>query len=90
MRSIFLGSILFIQTDTQYLRGADTALLSNMQNFPGPGTGYTQHYAEISGNRLGLYKALRKYSCRVDTAYTQHYAVFSGVDTADTKQYAVF
>jgi len=61
MHSIFLGSILFILSDTQYFRGSILFLLPNTQLFHELGTAYTQFYAEMSG---------------VDTAYTTKYAAF--------------
>ena len=90
MRNIFVGFILFILSDTQYFRGPILLLLSNTQYFPGLQSAYTQHDAEISGDRHCLYYAIRKYFREVDTAYTQHFTVFPGVDTAYTLQYAAF
>ena len=92
LRSIFGGSILIIERNTQYSLWSILFILSTTQYFRRVNTIYTKYYAVFSEGGQYLYYELRNifvelilfilcttlYFRGVDTIYTMHNAVFSG------------
>ena len=102
--SSFIGSILFILSDTDFCRGSILTLLSNMQYSPGLGSAHTQHYTEISvintayitqyanilGGSILLTHSTTQYFRGVDTTCTNNAQFFCRVGTVYTKRYAIY
>ena len=59
MRSIFIGSIPFIQRDTEYIPGSILLIFSNTQHYSGVDAAYTNKYAEFWGGGYFFYYAIR-------------------------------